>query len=267
LIVKGQIKVTLKNNQTVRVSKVEFTKKAVLMNDFDKPESPVFEVPKSNIEEVIFEDGTHLKGQELEEKVSSKDDIARIKISDDNDDLPKSGLPERDGRIFIEQIVTAKDSTIKKSRLYLVAKDWVSKTFVNTKSVIDYEDKEEGKLVCKGLSKQYFKAIMGSKDEIILNYTIDFTFKDGKFRIQLYNLNAVYSSISFTGERNKLLSDMKLDIDTFNNEYNAKKETKERLRKYHGQKILQVSAMVLPIFQSAIDYITKNATVSKDKDF
>lgn len=265
LIVQGQIKVSLKNKQIVKASKVEFTKKTILMDDFDKPNSPIFEVPKSNIEEVVFENGTHLIGQELEEKISSKDEIARIKIIND-DSLPKSGMPEKDGRVFIEQVIIAKDSTIKKIKLYLAAKDWISKTFNSSKSVIDYEDKEEGKIVCKGNSKQSFKGLYGGTDEIVVNFTMDFTFKDGKFRLQLYNVNPI-CSVYLSGTKNDLLSAVFKDIDKINNEYNAKMETKRGVREYNAKRIIQISSMILPIFQNAIDYITKNSVVSKDKDF
>lgn len=188
------------------------------------------------------------------------------KAQTDNE-LPENGLPEKDGKIFIEQIATSKDSTIKKERLFSVAKDWVSRTFKSSKSVIDYEDKEEGKLICKGITKQSFKAMLGGRDEITLNFTLDFTFKDGKYRMQIYNLLPVQTNYSFDGSKNNILGDVKIDIDTFNNEYNAKRETKNRLRKYHAGYILKITSMIKPFSDNAIEYISKNSMISKDKDF
>jgi hypothetical protein len=269
LTVKGQIKVTLKNKQTVRARRVEFTKKAVLMNDYDKPESAIFEVAKTDIEEVIFADSTHLKGQGLEEKTSSKDDIARLKATENDSELPfQTGLTERDGRVFIEEVNILKDSTMKKARIFSVAKDWVSRTFKSSKSVIDYEDKEEGKIVCKGIVKEKFKEMLGGHSEITLDFTLDFTFKDGRYRIQLYNLLPTVTHYAFDGSVNKYIeANKKVDIDTFNNEFNAKKETHKRLRKYHLEYIAKVTSMVQPVFKNAMEYISKNTIVSKDKDF
>lgn len=269
LTVKGQIKVVLKNKQAVKTERVEFTKKAVLMNDYDKPESSIYEVPKTNIEEVIFTDSTHLKGKELEEKVSSKEDIARFKATENDSELPfQKGLPERDGRVFIEEVNILKDSTLKKARIFSVAKDWVSRTFKSSKSVIDYEDKEEGKIVCKGVSKETFKEMLGGHSIVTLDFTLDFTFKDGRYRIQLYNLLPTVTHYAFDGSVNKYMeANQKIDIDTFNNEFNAKKETHKRLRKYHLDYITKITFMVQPVFKSAMEYISKNSVVNKDKDF
>jgi Domain of unknown function (DUF4468) with TBP-like fold len=182
-------------------------------------------------------------------------------------ELPENGLPEKEGKIFIEQVVTSKDSTIKRERLFSVAKDWVSRTFKSSKSVIDYEDKGEGKLICKGITNQSFRGILGGRDEITLNFTLDFTFKDGKYRIQIYNLLPIETNFAFDGSRNKFSGDVKIDIDTFNNEYNAKKETKNRIRKRHAEYILKITSMIKPFSDNAIEYISKNSMISKDKDF
>ena len=184
-----------------------------------------------------------------------------------DDELPEKGLPEKDGKVFIEQVVILKDSTTKKERIFLVVKDWVSKTFRSSKGVIDYEDKQEGKIVCKGNTKNSFNSTLGSRDEIKVDFTMDFTIKDGKFRLQLYNLQPILNNYSFMGSSNQFLTDMKIEIDGMNNKYNSKTEKNKRERKYNGKQIVKIASMIKPIFDDAIDYITKNSIINKSNDF
>lgn len=187
--------------------------------------------------------------------------------SQTSDELPEKGLPEKEGKVFLEQIVILKDSTIKKERIFSIVKDWVSKASKSSKGVIDYEDKQDGKIVCKGNTKQSFNSILGSSDEIKVDFTMDFTIKDGKFRLQLYNLQPILNNYSFAGSRNQFLTDMKIEIDDMNNKYNSKTEKNKRERKYNGKQILKIASMIKPIFDDAIDYITKNSIVNKNNDF
>jgi Domain of unknown function (DUF4468) with TBP-like fold len=184
-----------------------------------------------------------------------------------NEDLPEKGLPEQDGKVFIEEVIDLKDSTITKDKIFLASKEWISKTFKSSKSVIDYEDKTEGKIVCKGLSKQTFRAMLGGTDEITVNYTIDITMKNGKYRIQMYNLRCISNNYSITGSQNPYISDTSIDIDKYNNVYNNHTEKNNRQRKYYGKEILKIGSIIYPVFKDATESIGKNVKQLKSNDF
>lgn len=112
-----------------------------------------------------------------------------------------TALATQDGKILIQQIVTLADTTIKKDRIYLAAKEWISNSFKSSKAVIDLDDKEAGKIICKGT----YKSDRKNNDALVINFTLNFTAKDGKYRVQIYDLNG-------REEHYKVLSD---DLNNF----------------------------------------------------
>lgn len=64
----------------------------------------------------------------------------------------------------------------KKDALYKNAQTWITKSFGDYKSVIQFEDKSEGKLIIKAFSK--LEAFLSDR----LNYTITIDCKDNKYR-------------------------------------------------------------------------------------
>lgn len=60
--------------------------------------------------------------------------------------LPKSA----EGKVTFEQIV---ESELTKDALYKSAQTWITRTFGDYKTVVQFEDKEAGRIILKGISK------------------------------------------------------------------------------------------------------------------
>jgi hypothetical protein len=107
-----------------------------------------------------------------------------IEASAQSPDLPKSA----EGKVAFETVI---DSPLKKEALYKNAQTWIAKTFGDYKSVIQFEDKEAGRLILKGNS-----------DLITLyhpkfRYVITIDVKDAKYRSVLTDLELGFG---FRGE-------------------------------------------------------------------
>jgi Domain of unknown function (DUF4468) with TBP-like fold len=168
-------------------------------------------------------------------------------------------LPTKENRIFYESIITTKDS-VKKSKIYLATKEWVSKSFKESKSVIDFEDKEDGKIICKFHSKSK-KYNVG--DELEVSCTLDFTIKDNKYRVQLYNFDVKenhYKILDGT-TLNPMYPYTKIDIDKMNTQYitNGKRPWR---RKYMIDIMSRTDFEVKLIINAVTEYI--ESAVNKD---
>lgn len=121
-------------------------------------------------------------------------------------------LPYQDQKIFIETIYET-NNDVKKDLIYTALKQWVSKAFQNSKSVVDYEDKEAGIIICKG----FYKGDRSKEDNLKIDFTLKIDIREGKYRVQYYDIKA--GSLLFGGET------FPLDVNRMNFEY-ATKETK-----------------------------------------
>ncbi len=94
-------------------------------------------------------------------------------------------LPIKDGKVFYESIDSIKCT---KAEAYIKAKTWFANTFNSAKSVIQLDDKDAGVIVGKGFTeKEAGNAFTGSIPQNVW-YTINITIKDGKYRIQIYDV-------------------------------------------------------------------------------
>ncbi|MEA5260639.1 DUF4468 domain-containing protein [Arcicella aquatica] len=78
-----------------------------------------------------------------------------------------------------EEVVEVKNT---KAKLYANAQTWIAKTFGDYKSVIQFEDKEQGRLIIKGLSD------LGINSYPDFKYTITIDVKENKYR---YSINDI----------------------------------------------------------------------------
>jgi len=67
----------------------------------------------------------------------------------------------------------AKDASGSKEELFVRAHEWLAKTFVSSKEVLQLVDKQAGKLIGKGVFKVGYDYV---------NFTISIDVKDGKYR-------------------------------------------------------------------------------------
>ncbi|NID09385.1 DUF4468 domain-containing protein [Fibrivirga algicola] len=88
------------------------------------------------------------------------------------------GLPidSTTGRVSYQQVIQVKNN---KASLFKNAQTWVTKSFGDYKSVIQFEDKEAGRLVIKGFSDINDAASIFSK----LKYVITIDCKDDRYRV------------------------------------------------------------------------------------
>ena len=110
---------------------------------------------------------------------------ASIKILHDS-------MPKVNGKYEYSEVVFL-DSTYKKDMLYKNSKLFFTNAFKSAKDVIQYDDREEGKVIVKGNF-----SVEGSQSGILLpffieEWKIDFSLeifsKDGKYRYRLYDFN------------------------------------------------------------------------------
>jgi len=80
------------------------------------------------------------------------------------------------------------DSTITKNELYSTFMDWIAKNYVSAQNVIQYQDKEEGKIVAKGLFKVYLNGLYGPEEAGYIYHTISLYVKNGKYKYTIDNI-------------------------------------------------------------------------------
>ncbi len=114
--------------------------------------------------------------------------IMAIALSSNSQEIT---LPFKNGKVIYEVI----DSTVKgtKEEILGKAKIWVSHSFNDGKSVIEIDDNVNGKLIVKGNSLVPSKLILAPIER--MNFTIEFSFKDNKYRIQIYNIDGYPQSV------------------------------------------------------------------------
>lgn len=94
-------------------------------------------------------------------------------------------LPTKGDKVFYESIDSVK---LTKSEAFLKAQTWFANTFGSAKSVIQVDDKDAGILIGKGFTeKEAGNAFIGSLTHQVW-YVINITIRDGKYRIQLYDI-------------------------------------------------------------------------------
>jgi len=93
-------------------------------------------------------------------------------------------IPTKDGAIFYEQVAQC---TGNQKELYLKARKWFVDTFNNAKSVLQMDDKEDGKLAGKAFHGYRFSNGI-SNSNVNIDFTLNLDIKDGKYRVQFYDM-------------------------------------------------------------------------------
>lgn len=122
------------------------------------------------------------------------------------------------GDIEFSEIV---ETTSKKNVLHANAKEWVAKTFKDYKSVLQFEDNENCKLIIKGLSDiEHISGIPGLSTKENISYTITIESKDGKYRYTIGDV-LVNQTMDIIGSSVRLKpfppTEHKQNIDKYNN--------------------------------------------------
>lgn len=107
-----------------------------------------------------------------------------------------SYLPiDKETKLITYSEVVIMDSTINKNELYSRAREWFAKAFKSSINVIQMDDKENGKIIGKGLTQVYHKSFGKSYPSGNINFTISLYLKDGKYKYEITNFH-------HTGETN-----------------------------------------------------------------
>ncbi len=94
-------------------------------------------------------------------------------------------LPVKDGKVIYEGIVDITNKS--KTELYKNASQWFVDFFKSSKDVIQNSDKEEGRIVGKGIAFIQIK-IIGFTSEFPDLLTIQVDVKDNKYRYRIYDM-------------------------------------------------------------------------------
>lgn len=102
-------------------------------------------------------------------------------------------IQEKDGAVFYEEVVQVDGAT--QEELYNRAKIWFAETFRSAKEVIQLDNKEEGKIIGKGVSSFIVNAGTAIESDIPLYFTIDLQMKDGRYKILFSNMRTHVAAI------------------------------------------------------------------------
>jgi len=98
-------------------------------------------------------------------------------------------VPKIDG-IYEYQEVVNLDSTYKKDFLYKNAKIYFVNNFTSANNVIQYDNKDDGKIIGKGSLNVHDIYVVTLFDWQV-NFSTEITCKDGRYRYRIYDINIV----------------------------------------------------------------------------
>lgn len=103
----------------------------------------------------------------------------------------QNALPLENGLITFSTVVQVE--SVKKDELYLRAHEWIIKSFNSAKDVIQLDDKDAGKIVCKTLTTQSAgKGIFG-KVVMDIYYLLTIEARDERYKITASNFTHHYN--------------------------------------------------------------------------
>ena len=108
-------------------------------------------------------------------------------------------LPMKDGKVFYQAIDTV---DANKNEIYNRSKIWFVNTFNKARAVLQLDDKDSGIIMGKGATKFDAGNFVVGPIIMYLHYTININIKDGKSRIQVYDIYAAneYDRVTYTPE-------------------------------------------------------------------
>lgn len=88
------------------------------------------------------------------------------------------------GEAYFEKVIEIKGQS--KDELYSKGKEWLFRTYVSGKAVLEIDDKENGKIMGNGITQELVYNNMGiKKDGGSFEYKISILFKDGRSKIKI----------------------------------------------------------------------------------
>jgi len=108
---------------------------------------------------------------------------------------------------------------MSKDEIFVKSMEWFSRTFKESKSVIDYQDKEAGKIIGNGAVVHYFNMIVNGQ----VKFSVKIEAKENRSRITLSNFSSKIIGTSgpavdgalMQGEYNKVLPKLEVLMDEY----------------------------------------------------
>lgn len=124
------------------------------------------------------------------------------------------------------------ENNLSKDKMFSNAKEWIAKNFVDYKKVIQFEDKEEGKIIIKGVSNVSYihESDIHNTSESI-KYTITIECKDHKYRYKIEDI-IIEEVSTFMGMKGKPIYLTPINhIEKYNNKFSEYKPMEEDLKR------------------------------------
>ena len=99
-------------------------------------------------------------------------------------------LPLKEGKVSYEGVIPL--DSVSKNELYVRAQRWFIHTYSSANDVIQYEDKEGGQLIGKGVFTVYWKINRSSGRTLPVYHTIDIRIKEGRYKLIISDFRVKY---------------------------------------------------------------------------
>ncbi|HEY4876716.1 MAG TPA: DUF4468 domain-containing protein [Puia sp.] len=173
------------------------------------------------------------------------------KQKDPTDDEVKAlyaSLPKVDDSYEWTEVIQL-DTSYKKDYLYRNAKLFFTDMFKSAKDVLQYDDKEQGKIVGKGNieledDQMVFSVLFTEKRT--LNFSIEISCKDGKYKYRIYDINADRVFVGHGGDGPDNVTHTSNNLD---NVYNIaiRGPVKKMERRLFAQTIFEINTTISAI--------------------
>lgn len=161
-------------------------------------------------------------------------------------------LPVKDGEVFYEFIVNI-DSNILKKDIYNKAKLWFVESFKDSKNVLEIQDLENGKLTGKGVFNIEPKILNSPATDCYFLINVDV--KDGKYRLQIYNMYFERLGGNVTGDIKKTVTEIYDGIKTGTPAYKIFMDSKKNALRTQAQFLQNINEKITTIGKSLNKYI------------
>lgn len=160
-----------------------------------------------------------------------------------------------------EEIVSV-DSTRTKEKLFNTAKLWIAEKHNNSKAVIQTENINDGIILGKvkvSYEPDFFSGSAGARGYI--GYTLKLSFKDGKYRFEMYDFEHFGTNISGYNFSLGLINDGE------NYTGNSKVSTKSYRNRVNNDVQNQVKNKIIPfISKSFKDFMVNDVSISNENN-
>lgn len=134
--------------------------------------------------------------------------------------MPEMKIDSATGRAYFEKVI---ETTGTKDELFVKGKDWIFKTFNSGWNVIEYTDKEAGRIYGEAVTQQLTYNNTGVKmNGGRFKYNFTFLFKDGKAKILIENITYKAGEMAGLGSGADISEDYPHTWTNFARAYNYK---------------------------------------------